>query len=134
MLNVKKGKIKYFIIAIIFVTLFILALIILFANNSKGVGAAGISIQEFEKIQLGMTQFEVDSIIDEKDEWDNDEIYDKCCEEISTSNENSVYTYVYKYYGENKGYAIVTYKVDYSDGTFSLKYPEVIKKEQFNLK
>lgn len=114
--------------------LVIISAIIILINNNEGVGSAGISIEEFEEISLGMDQFKVNSIIDKLDEWDNDEIYNECCEEISSSSKNSIYTYVYKYYGEKNGYAIITYEVDYSDGYYGLKYPEVIKKEKYDLK
>lgn len=40
--------------------------------------------------------------IDKSNEWENDEIYSKACEEISKSSEDGIYTYVYKYYGEKK--------------------------------
>lgn len=114
----------------------IIILIILFAikNNSHGIGTAGISKEEFDKIEVGMDQFEVNSIIDEYDEWNDDELYEKACQEISSKEENSVYTYVYKYVGDLDGYALITFEVDYSDGAYVLKYPEVVKKEQFNLK
>lgn len=35
---------------------------------------------------------------------------------------------------KKNGYAIITYEVDYSNGYYGLKYPEVIKKEKFDLK
>lgn len=112
----------------------ILIIILLTQIKEKGVGTAGISIEEFEKITLGMTQSNVNTIIDKLDEWDNDETYNKCCEEISSSNRDGIYTYVYKYYGEQNGYAIITYEVDYSKGYYGLEYPKVIKKEKYNLK
>ena len=39
-----------------------------------------------------------------------------------------------KYNGDINGYALITFEVNYSDGAYVLKYPEVVKKEQFNLK
>ncbi len=101
--------------------------------NSKGVGTAGISLEEFEEINLGMSNLTVNKIIDKFDEWDNDNIYDKCCKEISKSSKNSVYTYSYKYYGEKGGYAIITFEADYSKGDLFV-LPRVAKKENFNLK
>lgn len=115
-------------------TILIIGVIVLTVNANKGVGTAGISLEEYEQIQLGMTQFEVNSIIDAKDEWEDDNIYDKCSKKISENKKNGVYTYVYKYFGENEGYAIITYEVDYSEGFYGMKYPEVIKKEEYNLK
>lgn len=81
-----------------------------------------------------MNQFEVNDIIDELNEWNDDEMYEEVCQEISREEKNGIYTYIYKYVGENGGYALITYEVDYSSGVSGLKYPEVVKKEQVNLK
>lgn len=118
------------------IVLFIIGITIMLTttiNNSKGVGTAGINEKEFEEIQIGMTQSDVNKIIDKLDEWENDDIYTKSCEQISKSNKDQVYEYVYKYYGEKEGYVIITYKADYSKGDLFV-LPEVTKKEQFNLK
>ena len=80
-----------------------------------------------------MDNFEVNAIIDKLDEWNTDEVYEKVCQEISNEKKDSVYTYTYKYIGEESGYALVTFEVDYSDGLYGLKYPKVVKKEQVNL-
>lgn len=102
-------------------------------NKNEGIGTAGINKKEFNKIEIGMSQFEVEKIIDELDEWNNDEIYEKCCQEISSTAKNHVYEYKYKYLGENGGYVIITYEADYSkESLFVL--PTVSKKEQYNLK
>lgn len=122
----------WFWLIIIFVLVFIIA-IMLITNKNNGVGSAGINEDEFKEIQLGMSQFEVHGIIDKLDEWDDDKIYEKCCEETSNSQEDHIYTYEYKYYGEKNGYALITYEVDYSDGVY-FRMPEVVKKEKFNLK
>lgn len=118
--------------------IFIIAISIIFSIvflfKEKGVGTAGISKEEFEKVKVGKTTiFELSSIIDQNDEWYNNKVYDKCVEEIEVSEENKKYTYVYKYYGEKCGYAIITLQADYSNGYF---YNDVIviKKEKFNLK
>lgn len=108
--------------------------IIFFISNQNGVGKAGISKAEFEKIEVGKTtNFQINKIIDQNNEWSDDEIYNKCVEKIKESKENSKYTYVYKYRGENGGYAIITLQADYSNGYF---YNDVIviNKEQFGLK
>lgn len=119
------------IIGIAIITVFI----IIFTNNTyKGVGTAGISKEEFDEIIIGeTTNFELNSIIDKYNEWDNNEIYNKCVEQIGEEKEDHKYTYVYKYYGEKNGYAIITLQADYSNNYF---YNDVIviKKEQFNLK
>lgn len=119
------------IIGITIITVFI----IIFTNNiHKGVGTAGISKEEFDEITIGKTtNFELNSIIDKYNEWDNNEIYNKCVEQIGEEKEDHKYTYVYKYYGEKNGYAIITLQADYSNNYF---YNDVIviKKEQFNLK
>lgn len=124
---------KIVLILIIVLILFII-LFMFFVNTSTGIGTPGINLDEFDKIQLGMEQSEVNNIIDKLNEWDNDEVYDIACQEISSEKENGKYIYSYKYIGEKEGYAIITFEVDYSDGFFGLKYPEVIKKEEFNLK
>ena len=124
---------KWWFWVIIVVILIIVVAIILLNNTSKGVGSAGISKEEFEKIQVGKTtNFELNSIIDQKDEWNNDEVYNKCVEQIGEENENSKYTYIYKYYGEKKGYAIITLQADYSNG-YLYNDVIVIKKENFGL-
>ena len=119
-------------IALIIMLLIIVFLITL--NKDKGVGTAGISKSEFDEIRIGnTTNFDLSNIIDKNNEWNNDEIYDKCVEKIDESNEDKKYTYVYKYYGEKGGYAIITLQADYSNGYY---YNDVvvIKKEKFNLK
>lgn len=125
----KKWWFWVIIISIIVITISI----VLTINKSNGVGTAGISLEEFKEIDLGMSNSTVNKIIDKYDEWDNDTIYNKCCEEINKSNENSIYTYSYKYYGEKSGYAIITFEADYSKGDLFV-LPSVVKKESFNLK
>jgi len=112
----------------------LLFLLILTGCNKQenGCNEAGISIEEFNNINLNMTQFEVNDIIDNAGILNNDEIYTKCIQEISKSSNNGIYEYTYKYLGENKGYALITFTVDYSDSTF-FNLPTVSKKEQFNL-
>lgn len=122
------------IIACIFIILILVFVIFFKKEVTQGVGTAGISKEEFDEISLGMTQFKVDEIVDKFDEWEDDEIYNKCCEKISSSSENGKYINVYKYYGEKSGYALITFEVDYSEGYYGLKYPEVVKKEKFDLR
>lgn len=120
-------------VTIVLITVVIIIFLVI-QNKDKGVGTAGISNEEFEEIKIGKTtNFELSNIIDKNDEWDNDEIYNKCVEKIEESKEDKRYTYVYKYYGEKGGYAIITLQADYSNGYF---YNDVIviKKENFNLK
>ena len=108
---------KWWFWLIILAIILAIILIIIFTNNNvDGVGTAGISKEEFDKIEVGKTtNFELNSIIDKKDEWNDDEIYDKCVEQIGEEKDNSKYTYIYKYYGENSGYAIITLQADYSN-------------------
>lgn len=119
----------WFWLILILVIIIILLIFLLLKKDNEGIGTAGISKKEFEEIRTGMSQFEVNSIIDKLDEWDNDEIYKNSCEEIEKSTEN----HIYKYYGENGGYAIITYTADYSKGDLFV-LPQVTKKEQFGLK
>ena len=130
----KNRKILLFIIILIFVSIIIL-LLFLFKNNSKdGIGEAGISLEEFNKISSGMTQSEVEKIIDSNNLWNDDDIYSTACIKLEENKNNSIYIYKYKYIGDKSGYAIVTYKVDYSNGYYGLEYPKVTDFQNFNLK
>ncbi len=104
--------------------------VVIYINNKPiGVGTAGISKKEFDEIKIGKTtNFELNGIIDQNDEWDNEEIYERCVEQLGEEKEEHKYTYIYKYYGEEKGYAIITLQADYSNGYY---YNDVIvvKKE-----
>lgn len=119
----------WFVVLVIFVSGMTLMLFI----KNDGIGSSGISKREFKEIELGMSQSKVHGIIDKLNEWNEDEVYEKACEEIEKNQENSKYTYRYKYYGDKSGYAIITYEADYSKGDLFV-LPEVVKKEQFNLK
>lgn len=124
----------WFWLVIVLIFALIILVEILFNSSNNGVGSAGISKEEFNEIVVGQTtNFELNSIIDKNDEWDEDEVYDRCVEEIGISKKDNKYTYVYKYYGEKGGYAIITLQADYSNGYY---YNDVvvIKKENFNLK
>lgn len=124
----------WFWLVIVLMFILITSTVILLNSKDNGVGSAGISKEEFDEIIVGeTTNFELNSIIDKNDEWNEDEVYNKCVEEIENSKENHKYTYVYKYYGEKGGYAIITLQADYSNGYY---YNDVIviKKEKFNLK
>lgn len=126
-------KWQFWLIILAVIVIIIIGIIIT-NNQAKGVGSAGISREEYNEIEIGKTtNFELNEIIDKDDEWSNDAIYDKCVQQISEEKEDSKYTYVYKYYGERSGYAIITLQADYSNGYF---YNDVIviKKEKFNLK
>lgn len=103
-------------------------------SDKQGVGTAGISLEEFEEIVIGKTtNFGLSKIIDKNDEWYNDEIYNKCVEKIGEEEKDKKYTYIYKYYGEKAGYAIITLQADYSNG-YLYNDVVVIKKEKFDLK
>lgn len=125
---------KWWFWLIILLSISIIAMKIIINNYSQGVGSAGISREEYEKIEIGKTtNFELNKIIDKDNEWDNDSVYDKCVQQIDEKKENSKYTYIYKYYGEKSGYAIITLQADYLNGYF---YNDVvvIEKEKYNLK
>lgn len=124
----------FWIVILLMVTLICIIIFAFSKDTNKGVGTAGISKEEFEQIEIGKTtNFGINKIIDKNGEWDDDEIYEKCVEQIGESKEDSKYTYIYKYYGEKGGYAIITMQADYSNG-YSYNDVLVIKKEQFNLK
>lgn len=122
----------WFLLCVVLIVLFCVYFFI--HSKNSGVGSAGISLKEFEEIEIGKTtNFELYSIIDKNDEWNNEKIYNKCVEIIEETKSNHKYTYVYKYYGEISGYAIITLQADYSNGYF---YNDVIviKKENYNLR
>lgn len=114
---------KWFWIIIILI-LFIILFIFL-KNINSGVGKEGINKEEFEQIELRMSQNDVAKIISP----DNMEPVN---EKIEENRENHIYKYVYKYYGEKKGYAIITYEADYSNGDIFV-LPVVVQKEQIDL-
>lgn len=124
----------WFWVVIILIIIFILSVTFILNNSKKGVGTAGISKQEFDEIQIGITtNFELNNIIDKNNEWNDNAIYDKCVEQISEEEKKSKYTYVYKYYGEKGGYAIITLEADYSNG-YLYNDVIVIEKENYGLK
>ena len=93
------------------------------ACNGDGIGAEGISKEEYEQIRPGMTITDVNEIvggngerISEKDEKDTIGIIE----------------YIYKYQGENTGYALITFTSDYSDGS-RFKFTTVSAMEQHDL-
>ena len=110
----------FIILCIIFVGIFV------YKKQNSGVAENGISREEFEKIELGMSQNSVTKIISPDD-------FETIKEKVEKKEENHIYRYVYKYYGEKGGYAIITYEADYSNGDMFV-LPEPTKKEQFNLK
>lgn len=95
----------------------------------EGVGSGGISLVEYNKIEMGESNFGLEEIIAPNHEWDHN--YSKYVEEISKTTENHKYIVVNKYYGENGGYAIITLEKDLSTSFSRLV---VTKKENFNLK
>ena len=119
----------WFWLIIVGIIIGITTIIILITKS--GVGSGGISLKEYEKIQLGETNFGVEEIVAPNHEWDHG--YSKYVEEISKTTENHKYTVINKILGENSGYAIITYVMDYTKpaGFWNL---EVVKKEQFDLK
>ena len=101
----------------------LLAISCLTACNGDGIGAEGISKEEYEQIRPGMTITDVNEIvggngerISEKDEKDT----------------IAVFEYIYKYQGENTGYALITFTSDYSDGS-RFKFTTVSAMEQHDL-
>ena len=123
-----------FIIVLLIILVALFSILVKGEKENKGVGTAGISKDEFKEIKIGeTTNFELNDIIDKDNEWKDDKVYEKCVEQIGESKEEHRHTYIYKYYGEKGGYAIITLQSDYSNGYF---YNDVvvIKKENFNLK
>lgn len=128
-----KNIIKKWWFLLILIVLIIAILYFYYSSVNKGVGSAGISLEEFKKIELGMGETTVSKIVDTNDEWFDDDVYEKCCKEINKSKENHIYRYTYKYIGEKSGYALITFEADYSNGELFV-LPIVSKKEQHNLK
>ena len=91
----------------------LLAISCLTACNGDGIGAEGISKEEYEQIRPGMTITDVNEIvggngerISEKDEKDTIGIIE----------------YIYKYQGENTGYALITFTSDYNLDLYINRY------------
>lgn len=130
----KNKSIIIFLILLSILVVFCIIFLVLFNNKSYGIGSAGISLEEFKKISNGMTQSEVENIIDSDDLWNDDNVYAQACIKLEENKNNSIYKYKYKYLGDKSGYAIITYEVDYSDGFYGLKYPEVVELQNHDLK
>ena len=118
--TIRKQKI---VILIIFI-LVVVGMVFFNISKSKGVGEDGISKEEYQKIQLGMSQTSVDKIVS------SDSVKK---EEIEKNSSNHIYKYTYKYYGEKGGYATITYEADYRNGDLFV-LPEVTEKKEYNLK
>lgn len=118
----------WFWLIIVGIIIGITTIIILITKS--GVGSGGISLKEYEQIQVNETTiFGVEDIIAPNNEWIGNR--SKYVEEISNSTEDHKYTIINKYYGENGGYALITLQQDL---TKSFTRLTVIKKENFNLK
>lgn len=131
-----KNKLLYGSIFIIIILLVILIIIVFKNFNDRktiGVGEAGISVEEFNQITNGMSNFEVNDIIDPNSLLDDDETYNKCVQEISNTENNHIYSYTMRYQGENAGYAEITFTADYSNGDIFVM-PTVSGKINYNLK
>ncbi len=81
-----------------------------------------MNIEEYEKIAIGMTMTEVEDIVGDRNHIK--------CEQLDRIEDVSSTIYTYKYFGEKKGYATITYELD----IWSNKGMQVISKEIFNLK
>lgn len=122
----KRKKWRFLIITLI--TICAIAIIILIINNSKAIGNEGISKAEYESIKNGMTMTEVSQIINPEN------INNVLEEQISRIEEKSgTVIYKYKYKGEHKGYAVITYEYTFSDLWLG-NGMKVILKEEFDLK
>lgn len=128
-----KDLIKKWWFGVIIIAIVIIIVSIFSELKTKGVGSAGVSLEEYQKIELGMSENTVTKIIDSNDEWFEDSIYEKCCQEVEKSKDNHKYRYTYKYIGDKGGYALITYEADYSNGDMFV-LPTVSKKEEHNLK
>lgn len=114
-----KNKKTIILICLIIFIVFILFLVI--SSNLK-IDPNGMNIEEYEKIETGMTMTEVEDIVGSRNNIK--------CEQLSRIEDISSTIYTYKYFGEKKGYATITYELD----IWSNKGMQVISKENFNLK
>lgn len=89
-------------------------------SENQGVGPEGISLDEYNQIDIGMSQFEVNEIVGGGGE------------KIGEQKEEHIYSYTYEFPGEKSGSATITFTADYSDGDFFVM-PSVSAKEQQNL-
>ena len=110
------------IITIICLAIFIIFLLFFILSSVFTTDSNGINMEEYEKIQTGMTMTEVEDIVGTRNNIK--------CEQINRFEDISSTVYIYKYYGEKKGYATITYELD----IWSNKGMQVISKENFNLK
>ena len=125
---------KWWIGAIAIIVLTIAISVFMGGSSTEGVGTAGINNQEFRKIEVGKTtSYELNEIIDKKNEWNDEEVRNKCIEKVEEKKENGKDTYVYKYYGERGGYALITLQANSlnEEGNNNLI---VTNKESFDLK
>ena len=97
----KNKSIIIFLILLSILVVFCIIFLVLFNNKSDGIGSAGISLEEFKKINNGMTQSEVEKIIDSDDLWNDDNVYAQACIKLEENKNNSIYKYTYKYLGED---------------------------------
>lgn len=117
----------------IFIFLTILLATACSEKSITGCNSSGINLTEYHQIKVGDNQSDVNNIIDPNNTWINDDVYIKCVKDFSKKTEEHKYYYTYKYLGENDGYALITYMVDYTD-KISFSLPKVYSKEMYNLK
>lgn len=124
--NEKKLYQKWWFWSIIIVIICII-IIVNVINKSIKIRSEGISIEEYQSIKNGMTMTEVSKII-------NPENFDNILSEQISRIEDITGSviYKYKYIGEHKGYAIITYEYTTED-LWSGKGMKVILKEKFDL-
>ena len=89
-------------------------------SENQGAGPEGISLDEYNQIDIGMSQFEVNEIVGGSGE------------KIGEQKEEHIYSYTYEFPGEKSGSATITFTADYSNGDFFVM-PSVSAKEQHNL-
>lgn len=91
-----------------------------------GVGATGISKEEFDKLSMGMSISEVEEIIGGKGTM--------ISEQKSTIGSHHITTWIYEYQGERCGSAKITYMLDVDyDDMFPTGHFQLSGKEQNGL-
>ena len=120
---------KKIIIALIIIAISVIIIIIAIP---KGIGSGGISKEEFDKINIGLSRWSISGIIDPENTWHDEATYNKCVEQIGETYKDKKHTITYKYIGEHGGYAIIKFESDY--GYSLIPDYKVSEKTQYDLK
>ena len=98
------------------------------SGSSQGIGEAGISTEEFDSLRLGMSHDEVDSIIGGEGEL--------VSESEEDDDEYLITVFLYRYEGENGGYAELEFTLKTHKGytPYNFQSYSLTGKTKYNLK